>query len=91
MFENYGSSCTLGIEINQDNSKWIFGNTFLNNYLTLFDIENESITFYSDTQFTSDSATSSPSLFGYIICLFDCLFGILLILFNYLFSSYCYK
>ena len=45
MFENYGSSCTLGIEINQDNSKWIFGNTFLNNYLTLFDIENESITF----------------------------------------------
>ena len=91
MFENYGSSCTLGIEINQDNSKWIFGNTFLNNYLTLFDIENESITFYSDTQFTSDSATSSPSIFGYIICLFDCLFGILLILFNYLFSSYYYK
>lgn len=93
MFENYGSSCTLGIEVNPDNSKWIFGNTFLNNYLTLFDIDNESITFYSDIQFISNNIILSSSFlkYGYTICIIDCLIGVLLLLFNCLFSSYYYK
>ena len=90
MFENYGSSCTLGIEINPDNTKWSFGNTFLNNYLSLFDIENESITFYSDTQFSSNNQ-SSLIIIGYLLCFWDSLLGTFLILFGYLFSSYYYK
>ena len=44
-----GSSCYVSININYNNEYWVTGNNVLNNYYPIFDIDNNSLYFYTES------------------------------------------
>ena len=52
LFDFNTNECVFIVQLNEiNNTEWIFGVKFLNNYISLYDYENKDITFYSKIPF----------------------------------------
>lgn len=56
LFDSIGANCNFLIQTNKNktngNNVWILGTQFFNQYYTLYDYENETVTFFQDDEFS---------------------------------------
>ena len=79
-----GSVCEVHIVINYDNDMFIGGNTVLNNYYSIFDVDNKMISIIGETNLTGKETKT------FLILFFAVLFGSIIILFGgyFLYNKY---
>ena len=79
-----GSVCAVHIVINYDNDMFIGGNSVLNNYYTIFDVENQKLSIIEENNLGGKETKK------FLILFFAVLFGSILILFGgyFLYNKY---
>jgi gastricsin len=70
-------NCILGISLNFMNDYWILGNIFVNNYYTIFDIDNNKLSF-KDVRNTTFGSISWTLIFCTIILLCSIVFFVII-------------
>ena len=68
-----GSNCYVSININFNNEYWIAGNNVLNNYYSIFDIDNNTLFLYNDKN-NNESNTQYLFIFLFVFIISNCVF-----------------
>lgn len=81
IFNQYGNSCYFLIEYKEGNEDFIFGSSFLLNFITKFDNEENTVSFYSMNRFEKVIQGHIKKNFIFASVIIQCLTGIIIILF----------